>query len=242
MDTLVKLEESDLGLQQCPMLVIVERHILMRTCLLDILKRELAGFEIVEMTRASDLLRVSRRDIRLIALDIGDGLIDDPAIENDLRMIHESFPDTPLVLLANRDDEFSVLAAMRRGVRGFIPTSLPVQVAIAGLRLVLAGSVYRPFPIDTGQDVSSSLETRLSRVRSLGQLDAQITIDLTPREAEVLAVLELGLSNKLIAAKLKLSENTVKMHMRHIMRKFCARNRTEVATSGYNSRIHRRGC
>jgi DNA-binding NarL/FixJ family response regulator len=44
----------------------------------------------------------------------------------------------------------------------------------------------------------------------------------------VLAELELGLPNKLIAAKLKLSENTVKMHVQHIMRKCAARNRTEA--------------
>ena len=50
----------------------------------------------------------------------------------------------------------------------------------------------------------------------------------TPREQQVLAELELGLPNKLIAARLNLSENTVKMHIQHIMRKCDARNRTEA--------------
>ena len=53
-------------------------------------------------------------------------------------------------------------------------------------------------------------------------------IDFTPREQQVLAELEHGLPNKLIAAKLNLSENTVKMHIQHIMRKCSARNRTEA--------------
>ena len=52
--------------------------------------------------------------------------------------------------------------------------------------------------------------------------------DFTPREQHVLAELELGLPNKLIAAKLNFSENTVKMHIHHIMRKCAARNRTEA--------------
>jgi DNA-binding NarL/FixJ family response regulator len=52
--------------------------------------------------------------------------------------------------------------------------------------------------------------------------------DLTRREQQVLAELELGLPNKLIAARLKLSENTVKMHIQHIMRKCAAHNRTEA--------------
>jgi DNA-binding NarL/FixJ family response regulator len=52
--------------------------------------------------------------------------------------------------------------------------------------------------------------------------------DLTPREQQVLAALNLGLPNKLIAVRLNLSENTVKMHIQHIMRKCSARNRTEA--------------
>ena len=57
---------------------------------------------------------------------------------------------------------------------------------------------------------------------------AKILAEFTPREQHVLAELELGLPNKLIAAKLNLSENTVKMHIQHIMRKFSAHNRTEA--------------
>ena len=53
-------------------------------------------------------------------------------------------------------------------------------------------------------------------------------VDLTPREQHVLAALNLGLPNKLIAARLNLSENTVKMHVQHIMRKCAAHNRTEA--------------
>jgi DNA-binding NarL/FixJ family response regulator len=63
-------------------------------------------------------------------------------------------------------------------------------------------------------------------------------IDLTPREKQVLAALELGLPNKLIAAKLNLSENTVKMHIQHIMRKCSARNRTEAVLL-YTGRLSR---
>ena len=53
-------------------------------------------------------------------------------------------------------------------------------------------------------------------------------IDLTPREQHVLEALQLGLPNKLIAVRLNLSENTVKMHIQRIMRKCSARNRTEA--------------
>jgi DNA-binding NarL/FixJ family response regulator len=53
-------------------------------------------------------------------------------------------------------------------------------------------------------------------------------VDLTPREQHVLEALQLGLPNKLIAVRLNLSENTVKMHIQRIMRKCSAHNRTEA--------------
>jgi DNA-binding NarL/FixJ family response regulator len=241
MDDFVNPVELRLGSHKSPVLVIIERHILMRTCILNILKRELPRFEIVEMSTTSGLDRVSGRDVRLIVLDIGDKPIIDPAIEDDLAVLKESFPDTPVALLSNRDDEATTAAAIRRGVRGFIPTSLPVDVAIAGLRLVLAGSVYRPLTIDIRLNQTPSLYTPPACIEdSSGQPGAnevngahtdvtqKLMIDLTPREMHVLAALQLGLPNKLIAARLNLSENTVKMHIQHIMRKSSATNRTEA--------------
>jgi DNA-binding NarL/FixJ family response regulator len=122
---------------------------------------------------------------------------------------------------------------MQRGVRGFLPTSLPIELAVAGLRLVLAGGVYRPLPI-VGLNRTPGLEAPCARGLAYLAPDSgrgagdRAMIDFTPREQQVLAELELGLPNKLIAAKLNLSENTVKMHIQHIMRKCAARNRTEA--------------
>jgi DNA-binding NarL/FixJ family response regulator len=56
----------------------------------------------------------------------------------------------------------------------------------------------------------------------------KIDSGFTHREQDVLAQLQLGHSNKLIAAKLTMSENTVKMHIQHIMRKLRVQNRTEI--------------
>jgi DNA-binding NarL/FixJ family response regulator len=128
---------------------------------------------------------------------------------------------------------------MQRGIRGFFPTTIPVEVAIAGLRLVLAGGVYRPLPIIRQNEASNlkaiSAETdapELSVIHGGNGATKDATekpaVDLTPREKNVLAALKLGLPNKLIAARLNLSENTVKMHIQHIMRKCSAHNRTEA--------------
>lgn len=232
MDDLTDSVERLTGSIHLPVLVIIEPLTLTRTCLLSILRRELPGFDIVEMATTDNLGCVSRRDVRLVALNIGDKSIADPSVEDDIVLLEDFHPHASIALLSNRDDEASALAAMHRGVRGFIPTSIPVELAVAGLRLVLAGGVYRPLPI-IGHNGTSGLEQSEmpSMVPSTDLTkDAmeKTMIDFTPREQHVLAALELGLPNKLIAAKLNLSENTVKMHIQHIMRKCSARNRTEA--------------
>jgi hypothetical protein len=63
-------------------------------------------------------------------------------------------------------DEATASSAMRRGVRGFFPTSIPVEVAIAGLRLVLAGGVYRPLPIDASHNGIPRFETMTTHAGS----------------------------------------------------------------------------
>ena len=257
MDDLAYPAELLNGSQKPQVLVIIEHQVLARTCILSILKRELTGLEIVEMATTSGLNRLSARDVRLIALNIGDKQITDPSIEDSLALLAESCPNAYVAVLSNRDDEATASAPMQRGVRGFFPTSIPVEVAIAGLRLVLAGGVYRPLPI-VGQNEASSLKT-LSADTGAPELTVvhegngaskiepkKALVDLTPRERHVLAALKLGLPNKLIAVKLNLSENTVKMHVQHIMRKCSARNRTEAVLrwserlSGHNGHARAR--
>jgi DNA-binding NarL/FixJ family response regulator len=225
--------------QNSPVLVIIAQHVLARTSILNILKRELTGFEIVELATTSGLNWLSGRDIRLIALNVGDQPITDPAIEDSLALLAKSCPNAAVALLSNRDDEATASAAMQRGVRGFFPTSIPVEVAIAGLRLVLAGGVYRPLPIvgqngaSSPQSISEHLDVpELSNIHESNGatklVPERAMVDLTPREQHVLEALQLGLPNKLIAVRLNLSENTVKMHIQRIMRKCSAHNRTEA--------------
>src|SRR5437868_10439654 len=146
MDDFSNPAELALVSQNSPVLVIIEQHVLARTCILNILKRELTGFEIVEMATTSGLNWLSGRDVRVIALNIGNKEITEPSIEDALARLAEFCPNAYVALLSNRDDEATASAAIERGVRGFFPTSIPVELAIAGLRLVLAGGVYRPLP------------------------------------------------------------------------------------------------
>src|SRR5437879_13257463 len=93
------------GLQKPQVLVIIEHQVLARTCILSILKRELAGFEIVEMATTSGLNWLSGRDVRVIALNIGNKEITEPSIEDDLALFAEFCPNAYVAMMSNRDDE-----------------------------------------------------------------------------------------------------------------------------------------
>jgi DNA-binding NarL/FixJ family response regulator len=243
MDDVVNSAERLNGSAHMPVLVIIEPVTLIRTCILNILRQELPGFRIVEIATTESLGCASGRDVRLVVLNIGDKSIVDPSVEDDLALLADCYPNASIALVSNRDDEATAVAAMHRGVRGFFPTSIPVELAVAGLRLVLAGGVYRPLPIIGQSGVPGPEQLCLPALTSIvlapgvaNDAPEKAMIDFTPREQHVLAALELGLPNKLIAAKLNLSENTVKMHIQHIMRKCSARNRTE-AVLRWNGRL-----
>jgi len=235
MDDIVNSAERMNASLQLPAVVIIEPLTLTRTCILSILRKELIGFEIIDTAATDNLDCASARDVRLVALSIADKSIVDPSVAYDLMLLTECCPNASITLWSTRDDEATALEALNRGIRGFFPTSLPIEVAVAGLRLVLAGGVYRPLPI-----VRPNVISRLEQLSPRGSIPPHLTngaskeavertpIEFTPREQQVLAELEFGLPNKLIAAKLNLSENTVKMHVQHIMRKCAARNRTEA--------------
>jgi DNA-binding NarL/FixJ family response regulator len=235
MDDITNSTKQLNGSLHLPVLVIIEPLVFSRTCILNILRRELAEFDILDMSTAQSLDCVAAHDVRLVVLSTADKPIDHPSVEDDLAVIAECCPNASIAILSNHDDESTALAAMRRGVRGYLPTSLPIEIAVAGLRLILVGGVYRPLSaVGWGQmsGLDAPYPSNLVAVHSANSgarvaADKSVS-DFTPREQQVLAELELGLPNKLIAAKLNLSENTVKMHIQHIMRKCDARNRTEA--------------
>jgi DNA-binding NarL/FixJ family response regulator len=114
----------------------------------------------------------------------------------------------------------SIIAAFDSGARGYIPTaSTTLGLAVEIIRLVRAGGTFVP---------PSSLS--LGRVTRQGETaGAILTLQFTPRQIEVLERLKLGKANKIIAHELGMSESTVKIHIRSIMKKMKATNRTEVA-------------
>ncbi|WP_085739136.1 response regulator transcription factor [Rhizobium sp. CIAT894] len=213
-----------------PTVIVIEHSTLARTTVVKLLEGELAGWNFIDMISTESLDRALGTEVRLVALDLAGRGVESISLRDDLAAIATRFPEAPITLLSDTDDVNIARQALKMGIRGFFSTSLPIDIALAGLRLVLAGGTFCPQLL--GAVANGSNEPGPARTEAEKSLDDRMQYlaiaDFTPREADVLAELQSGCSNKVIAGKLNLSGHTVKMHLQHIMRKLQAQNRTEV--------------
>lgn len=216
--------------RNAPTVIIIEHSTLARTTVVKLLERELAGWNLIDLISTESLDRALGAEVRLIALGLAGRGVESTSLRHDLAAIAARFPEAPITLLSGADDVVVARQALKMGIRGLFSTSLPVDIALAGLRLVLAGGTFFPQLLGAATNGSNEyIPARTEAEKSLDDRTQYLAIaDFTPREADILAELQCGCSNKVIAGKLNLSGHTVKMHLQHIMRKLQAQNRTEV--------------
>jgi DNA-binding NarL/FixJ family response regulator len=135
-----------------------------------------------------------------------------------LNALSELVPNVPVVVLAQTNDADLARTAIRHGAKGYIPSTLGFDITVEAVRFVLAGGTYVPMDcvLATG---SSALSSAVPR-RSGG---------VTAREAAVIRAIQQGKPNKVIAYELNMCESTVKVHVRNLMKKMKAKNRTDLA-------------
>ncbi len=143
-------------------------------------------------------------------------------IASDLRDLARGPRAPAVVVLTSRPRGMLADAGRRSAVRAVLPRDASAAEVIAAIEAAAAGLVVlHPDSADAVQAVPSSA----GRARSAAQ-------PLTPRETEVLAMMADGLGNKVIAARLGISEHTVKFHIASIFVKLGASSRTEAVTIG----------
>jgi DNA-binding NarL/FixJ family response regulator len=137
---------------------------------------------------------------------------------NVLNALSELVPDVPVVVLAQKNDVHLARTAIRHGAKGYIPCTLGFDIAVEAMRFVLAGGTYVPMDcvLETGPSVLVSPVPRPSG-------------GVTAREVAVIRALQQGKPNKVIAYELNMCESTVKVHVRNLMKKMKAKNRTDLA-------------
>ena len=189
--------------------LLVEDHPLVRSGTAQLLRRLGDCVEVLEAGTCREALALCRQhpDIDLVLLDLAlpgmDGF-------EGLDHFRHQFPSLPVVVLSASDAPGDVRLAMARGAQGYLFKTLPPGVMEQALRLVLEGGVYLPPTV-------------------LDPTPPPLLQQLTPRQRDVLFLLEKGLSNKEIGRRLGLTENTVRSHAAAIFRCLGVRNRTEAA-------------
>jgi DNA-binding NarL/FixJ family response regulator len=127
--------------------------------------------------------------------------------------IRGRFPAARILMLTAYDGDDDIFKALQAGAQGYVLKSSPGERLIPALRAVAAGERWIP------KEVSNRLAVR----DSYG--------DLTPREVQVLQQLAKGLANKEIADVLTITEYTAKDHLKSILYKLHAADRTEAVTA-----------
>jgi DNA-binding NarL/FixJ family response regulator len=147
-------------------------------------------------------------------------IVDDGTNEtkSKLRQAAILLPGVPTIVLSWRNEIESLREAMLCGARGYIPMTMGFEIAIEAIRLVLVGGIYFPAECVLG---SVPTATPLFHPNPPGAI--------TARELAVIQAIRQGKPNKIIAYELDVCESTIKVHLRHIMRKLKVTNRTEVA-------------
>lgn len=126
--------------------------------------------------------------------------------------IRGEFPHARVIMLSSSDSDGEIQRALRSGASGYVLKSMPQDMLLEVIRSVHAGKRHVP------AEVAALLAEHLGEE------------DLTPRESEVLRLIRDGCKNKQIADRLSISENTVNFHIKNIVDKLGANDRTHAVT------------
>lgn len=143
----------------------------------------------------------------------------DPAAA--VEALRDAMPDVPVLVMAETLDTVEFSACLNVGVSGYLLSDISRDALIHSIRLILVGE--KVFATELAKVwLSGGLEKKLHCAKKIDH-------KLTGRESEILECLLEGESNKLIARRLEITESTVKIHMKSLLRKINVQNRTQAA-------------
>jgi DNA-binding NarL/FixJ family response regulator len=198
--------------------LVIESRIFLRECLQRSLQSALS-MRVDTVSSVSELDDHERAAGRpsLVIVSVAEGDRQDRA--NALEILSEVVPDIPAIVLPSKHDFELMRAAIAHGAKGYIPMTMGFEIAIEAVRFVLAGGTY--VPVDCLLAALPQASATPQRFPGTGAI--------TARELSVVRAIQQGKPNKIIAYELNMCESTVKVHVRHVMKKLRAKNRTDVA-------------
>lgn len=199
--------------------LIIDDHTLFRSGIRLLLQRQ-DGFEVVgEAGDGLEGVKLAKRlepDVVLLDLHMpGVGGLE------ALKLLQEELPQVQVVMLTVSEDAQDLLEALRIGARGYLLKNIETDFLLDAIRRAAAGESV----------MSPQMANRLADAVRAPQSNTKTSpaAKLSPREAEIIAMLAAGASNKEIARRLELAESTVKIHVQGILRKLNLSSRVQAA-------------
>jgi DNA-binding NarL/FixJ family response regulator len=192
-------------------LLIVDDHAVVRQGFAVLAEQAFAEAVVVQAGTADQALAcvAQHPDLDMVVLDLvlpgGGGL----AMIADIGRLR---PDLPVLVLASSEDVSDIRRALALGACGYVPKSAAASTLVSAIRLGLEGETYVP-PL-----VLNAPPPAAARL-------------VTPRQRDVLRLLEQGYSNKAIGSALGLSEKTVKAHLASLFKTLNVGNRTQAISA-----------
>ena len=202
-------------------ILLIDDHTLFRAGLRDLLTRR----NIVVVADVGDgaegVKIASTQDLDIVLLDMRMPQMDGISV---LKVLKDAHPDLPVAMLTTSSDETDLVGALRNGAQGYLLKDMEPDELVVALREILAGKTV----------VAPDLAPVLARAVQGDNLEEQEEKEdpfavLTPREFEILTLLAEGQSNKVIARNLGISDGTVKLHVKAILRKLNISSRITAA-------------
>jgi DNA-binding NarL/FixJ family response regulator len=198
--------------------VVIEPRTLLRDCLECSIRKN--AIDVVSFSSVPNWI-ASSIDYQPVLIILSIENFSKQEIRRDLSALCNMVPACPVLIVAEKGDLNDALEAINMGAKGYVPVGISFDVALKAMHFVSAGGTYLPVEY-----------VLAAKHPSGGAARDDSNGNLTSRELAVIQSIRQGLSNKLIAYQLNMCESTVKVHVRHIMKKLRARNRTEVAIRG----------
>jgi DNA-binding NarL/FixJ family response regulator len=197
-------------------IVVIESRHFLRECLRRSIHTALSA-PVETLSSVADWeARCSSELPRLIIISLADSSSHESL--NAFGLLSKLAPLVPIVVLTSKFDFKTMRAVIGSGAKAYIPMSVGFEIAIEAVRFVMAGGTYVP------------PECLLSAIPAVVPPSLHsVTAPITSRELAVIRAIQQGKSNKVIAYDLNMSESTVKVRVRNVMKKMQARNRTDLA-------------
>lgn len=199
-------------------ILIVDDHPLFRRGVRQLLEMEPGFAPIAEASSGQEAIRIATEtEPDLILLDLNmDGMngID------VLKALRAAGTASRIVLLTVSDAEDDVVAALRAGADGYLLKDMEPEDLLARIRQAAEGRMV------VSEHLATTLAAAVGGKRGAG---ADAIDSLTRRELDILSALAKGASNKMIARRFDISEGTVKVHVKNLLKKLQLRSRTEAA-------------